>query len=244
MKEITDLRVKQFRIFGADRIPFLPLKTALGQKAMIETYSWREFGENPPTRELIYNGGVFQPPDAPPILINNLQISDRRIVLEVTGNTEQAAAVFVSIAQLLERYDSTGVWKNAQPVVVTNETTCVVTLDFDWDLMFSWQFVEFSKGLTKKFSSHSAVPEIAGVKCGIVFSFDVKNPEIQRHGITLSNKSFTVEPRANTPLSQRRFLTASPTDSGTHLELLRTLETILCATSSNGETKRSRRSRK
>jgi hypothetical protein len=227
MKDISDLTVKQIRIFGADRIPFAPLRTAVGQKMLMELFSWTEFGIDRPTGELIFRTGAFQPKDSPPIVVNSLQISDRRILLEVVSETEKATLVYKALAEAVATLDSTKRWIDAVPVVLVHETRCMATLEFEWDCLFSDSFLRFSKKLERKLSSDNANASIAGARCGLVFSFAIKEDSIRKHGISLSNKLFTVEPRANTPLSERRYITISPVDSDTHLALLRDFEALI-----------------
>jgi hypothetical protein len=227
MKDISELKVKQIRIFAADRIPFATLRTALGQKSLAELFSWSEIGANPATGELIYNAGVLQPATGKPIVVDSLQINDRRIVLEVAGETAHAGIVYSGLAELLARYDLGGRWKDAEPVVLVHETSCVVTMDFEWSSLLSAPFLCFTQRMIPALSSEAAAANIIGIKCGIIFSYALKDQTIREHGISLSNKPFSVEPRVNTPLSERRYFTSSPTDSDTHMDLLRKLEAAM-----------------
>jgi len=224
MKDVSELKVKQIRIFPADRIPFATLRTIIGQKSLAEHFSWSEIGANPATGELIYSAGVLQSTNGNPIVVDRLQINDRRIVLQVTGETAQASVVYSSLAGLLAGFDSSGRWKDSEPVVLVHETTCVVTMDFEWNSLLSAPLLGFAQSMMPVLTSEAAAADIIGIKCGIVFSYALKDQTIREHGITLSNKTFSVEPRVNTPLSERRYFTASPTDSDTHMDLLRKLE--------------------
>ena len=227
MREISDLNVKQIHIFATDRIPFAPLRTPVGQKALVELFSWGEIGANPAVGELIFKAGAFQPKEGPPIIVNNLQISDRRIVLDVAAETEKATLVYSALAETLARFDVSRRWTDAAPIVLVHETNCVVTMEFEWSSLLSSPILQFAQVLNSRFSSDTADASIAGVKCGIVFSFAVKHASIQAHGITLTNKVFAIEPRVSTPLSEKRYRTCSPVDSSTHLALLRDFEALV-----------------
>jgi hypothetical protein len=241
MKDISELKVKQIRIFGADRVPFAALRTAMGKKAMAELFSWNEIVPNPITGELIFGAGAFQPKDAPPIIVDSLQIGDRRIVLEVSGDSEKATAIYTALAEGLVRFDRGRRWADASPIVLVHETSCVATLDFDWRSLLSSPLVQFAKELASKLTNDSASATIAGVNCGIIFSFGVKDPSILQNGITLSNKTFAIEPRVNTPLSERRYYTFSPVDSDKHLVLLREIEALIAGKQSDTPKERKRR---
>lgn len=227
MKEISELKVKQIRIFGVDRIPFGALRTAVGQKALNELFSWSEIGTNPVTGELVYSAGVFKQKEGLPIVVDRIQISDRRIVLDVACETEQATIIYSTLSEALARFDVGQRWTNGTPIVLVHETSCIVTLDFDWNCLLSNPLLQFTRVLTDKLSSDAASARVVGIRCGIMFSYAVEDHAVREHGITLSNKAFIVEPRANTPLAERRFHTSSPVDSTTHMALIRDLETLM-----------------
>ena len=57
--------------------------------------------------------------------------------------------------------------------------------------------------------------------------FQVNDPSITDHGLTLNPKDFVIEPRTNTPLADRIYSTQSPFDSETHFQLLEEFEALM-----------------
>ena len=55
-------------------------------------------------------------------------------------------------------------------------------------------------------------------------SYDLLDSGLREVGVRLVDKTLTIEPRIRTRLEERRYYTLSPTDSETHLELLREFE--------------------
>ncbi len=177
-----------------------------------------------PSGDLIFSSGTLQRNDLSPILINGVQINERRIILDISDDSERGFEVFAKLVEVLLQFDKSNSLKETSPVVFTQETSCVATLDFDWTSLISQKFLDFGRNLESEFSTTIAKAGIIGLRSALVFAFTIEDQIIRENGVTLSPKGFVVEPRANVPLSERRYLTMSPTDTKTHLHLLGKLE--------------------
>ncbi len=232
MKNISELKAKQIRIFAPGMIPFVALRTAIGQKSLSALFAWTEV-QMSSNGELVFSSGTFQQKESAPIIINSLQINERRLILEVLGDTAQADEVYRALLESLLQFDNSGLLKDALPIVVSNETSCVAALDFDWTCLISPRLLEFGRKLELELSTKSAKAEIIGLRSALVFSFTIQDEAIRENGISLSPKPFIIEPRASIPLSERRYLTSSPTDTKNHMQLLSKLERSLASKKRN-----------
>jgi hypothetical protein len=237
MRDISELKVKQFRIFGAGVIPFGAVNTGAGHQALLKKFGFREAGINPAGVDLVFQGGTTTLPGGRVVVVDRLELNDRRIVLEVSGRSEDgdavAAVVIETIAELTEQFHGGQVaaaWRQANPIVITHETTCTVTLGFEWLSLASPVAVAYTKErVLPALSSEAAEARIKGLRFAFVVSYAAKGDLLREHGVTLSDKLFFIEPKANTPFSSRKYHTSSPTDSKTHLELVRGLEKLLAS---------------
>ena len=229
MKEVTELKTKQFRIFAADTIPFPAINTDLGRQAIVKIFSFRDATLNPPLMEWTFEGGTLAKEEKQHIVIEQLQLNARRIVIDVSGSTDDANHVFSVIKESLTHplFGSGSRWRDAKPVVATHETSCVASLDFDWSSLLNPVFLDFNKQTIATFSDEIAAAQIIGMALRFRINFNPLDERIKQNGVVLSDKTFTIEPRQEAPLSDRRYFTASPTDTVTHLELLTKFENMI-----------------
>jgi hypothetical protein len=224
MKDLQILEVKQIRIFAADALPLASLINRRAGKTFVERFGWGEMNASAPG-EIRFGTGLFPSADAPiTTVVKGLEISERKVALTVIGDTATAATVYAGITEFLAQETGQEAWK-AAPLVLTHETQCVATCDFDWSALVGPPFTSFVTGeLLRGLSSRDGQATIASLKLGFELRYTEIRSDLQEHGITLANKAFVIEPRAGTPLSERRFFSTSPTDSETHMRLLRNLE--------------------
>jgi hypothetical protein len=227
MKEILRLEVTQTRVFPIDRLPLEALGLPGPVQAFNTRFNWG--GMNAPKPgEVRFEAGVLDLDGAPPIQIKQLELSAQRISLSVLGDSNRASRVFEEVSAFLGTIDPSGNWKGTEPVIFTQETNAVVPLNIDWRSLFSARFMSFQEQAVSRISEKS--PGEAVVRSfSLTFrlSFNGAPPSLTEHGVTLADKGLVIEPRKNSPLADRVFFTASPTDSDTHLSLVRDLEKAL-----------------
>jgi hypothetical protein len=229
MRDTAEIEVRQVRIFPMDSLPTGKLIRPAVAQAFKDRFGW-EGAEASKEGDILLRPGLLSVPDTDEVVaIRSLQINDRRMILAVAG--ESAAANRVNGA-ILEFFAQATGWKPVEPVVLTQETTCLATLDFEWADLLSPAVVGFARGPMLEALSAAAEPARAEIR-GLSFSFRISfvdpPPGFAEHGVALADKRLTVEPRTNTPLLERRFFTSSPTDSDTHFRLLTQLENAVTA---------------
>ncbi len=222
MKDISDLEVRQTRIFPIDTLPITRLLTPAVMKGFNERFGWG--GTETVEGDIVLKPGFFPGPDAKDaVIIRSLQFNMRRLILSVVGDSATANIVFDAIATFFEDQAQ---WTRTEPIVLVEDTGCVVTLAFDWTALVAPAFREFALGTMERFGKY-ARPEIRGMGFGLRFAYPAVPPELQERGVTLGERVLTIEPRLNVPLAERRYYTNSPSDSDTHIALLESLEHAL-----------------
>ena len=223
MKDIADLCVTQIRIYPSDCLPFDYLALEANANVIKGAFEFAKVRTD--SVPAVFEDGSFQY-QGQPTLVTSLVVQPRKTTLKVLGNSSAAEAVHERFMELFRGLNPAAAQGRCQPLVTTQETTCVVTLDVDFENLISPRLTRFLQGYARgNLRSKSAIPTSIGLRR---LSFEVRYEPADRslldHDVTLSKKLITVEPRAGTPLRERRFFTTSPTDSETHLALLRKLE--------------------
>ncbi len=224
MKDVSLLEVRQVRIFPADRLAFAHLAAASATLALAKLLGGAVSSVSVPG-ELTFVAGSFVDDDGKTTrVIKTIQISDRRIVLVVEGDSAAANKAYELVRAFVAEIGT----DPGKPLTLTEETTCVATLDFDWTALIAPAVRDFGLGvMLEKLSSAGSSPEIRGLSFSFRLSYPDVPEELHRHGVTLAEKAFTIEPRIQTPLSERRYFTSSPTDTSSHFKLIEALEQAL-----------------
>jgi len=224
MKDIQILEVRQVRIFATDTLPFASLINQKVAVAFQERFGWAE-ATSPSPGTIRFDTGRFPTADASTgTVVKAFELSERRIILGVIGDSDAASAAYQGIADFLADKTGQDGWKTP-PLVVTQETHSVATFEFDWTALLAPAFVDYATGeVLKGVSSADGVANLVALKLALEVRYSDLRADLSDYGVTLANKTLTIEPRAGTPLSERRFFTSSPTDSATHLSLLKALE--------------------
>jgi hypothetical protein len=223
MKDVNFVLARQIRIFQADAIPLTALVTKKAREALLSPFAFESFSVDQETSEFVFGGGGYElDPPKGRITLASFRVSPRRIVLDVVGVDSSAATeVFDALIARLSSVKQPPAALKA--VVVTNESICVATLDFDWSAMISPAYREYvNTSLLDKAGQPEVEARVDRVGINITLAYRTTAP--QYSDVSFGQKTFFIEPRADVPLTERRFYCASPTDTDTHLELLRELE--------------------
>lgn len=226
MRDIEALSARQVRIFEADVVPYRVLRTGVGVEYLKNAFSFRETVSA--EGELGFLAGGFLLPETQELLaINFMTINERKIVIEVAGNTAQADALFAEIRRVAWHGHPDSELHLREPLITAHETQCSVTMDFDWDALLNQLLASYMKGpalaaLPGRSSHATARIKHLSLRFTIGFTTDAHN--LLDSGITLSDKPVVIEPRVDTPLKDRRYFTASPLDTESHMQLLAELE--------------------
>lgn len=226
MRDIRSLTVRQFRIFPPDIVPFRALRTAPGMEVIKKRYKFRESAID--AGELLFAAGMFAKEAGRGVVsVSGVQINERRVIVEVDGTSADATEVYEDLRQLMFSVEPLQEPDLAEPVVLTEETQCTVTLDFGWEDLFNERLSGYVTGPFRDRLSNPNPAKLNLVNARFSFQFTPLDERIRAFGANLTDKHLTIEPRANYPLEARRFFTVSPLGSDTHFEVLREIETLL-----------------
>lgn len=246
MKSIRELTVVQVRLFPVDTIPqILPLYSILAE-AVGKTFRFQGFegtegmpglgglplppilpGQSP---SLNFQGGRFPVDDSSFIFINSLSIEGRKIILNVAGTSEQANKVFEGVKAIIIAVWPASEVGFSEVVYEVDETTCIVDLDLDFSSLFRTELLSFLGGrLTDVISDQRVGANVQASGLKVKISYQIEDPSISGHGITLNNKDFTIEPRISTPSDARIYYTKSPLPTHKHLAVLEEFEALFKA---------------
>ncbi len=226
MKHVAELSVTQARLYPADALPFAHLCFPKNAQAIREAFKFEQAQFDGST--LTFQNGSFDH-QGRSILISSLTIEERRLVLKVLDKSSAADAVYKALVPVLDSLDTAGMTCNYDPILKSEETTCVATLDIDFNKLISPEMGRFlGTYVMNALRTDFGIPKSIGLRR---FSFEVRyeptNPSLREHSISVADKVLRLEPRIGTPWQESRFFAVSPTDSATHLALLEALENEL-----------------
>ena len=229
MKNIADLKVTATMVFKQDFIPFGSLLTASNLKSLTTPYSFKDLNfeedENKNIISVVMRTGEFLlEKKIHPIDI--FSIEHNRIYARMQANSEITNKFFQSIGKQLSEIDINNDFKIDKSLFTLSETSCVVTLDFDYHKIFSKGFNDFiSTEVKKKCSSitdKNIMIDITPKQLVMDVNYTLK--EKSGKNISLGSKQLRIEPRWGVDIKERRFFTVSPCDSVIHFKLLSALE--------------------
>jgi hypothetical protein len=176
--------------------------------------------------EINFIGGQAVDSTGKQVPLREVSLSPQRLRISVNGDSQAAESAYAAFSAYLESIDLEGLWKGASPVLFTQETGCVAELEIPWRSLFDERLLHFLHSDVTT-AAITPVPDATPIlkRFALSFYFGFKQrPELSSYGATLADKAVTIEPRLNTPLTEKTYYTHSPTDSETHLQLLRALE--------------------
>jgi len=226
MKEIQDLHVTQIRIFPADTIPYETFSVSEKLKQFKDVFHFSNTQipfplSGPGPKVILFESGEFDLKKRN-IILNRLNLEDRRLVLEITGSSDEADAIFEIIASYVNSISNKVRLNEKNCLIKTQETSCLAFLELDfWDIFSS----EMKKFVKNELSQFIKLPALSinpkNFSFGVTFRTD---DSLQEEGITISPKEITIQPRAGIPFKKRIFFTQSPFDSDAHLKMIQTFE--------------------
>ena len=236
MRDVRELLVVQIRLFPADQIPLDLLAAPSAQQALVESFSFQESGVGLPWMGIQIPGtapsitlpqGEFTDEKGSKVSIRSLEIQPRRIVTRVAGTSEQADAFFRRFREVISELAPERAPDLTDVVYKAEETSCVVTLGFELSQIFRRNVSTFvRRRLARAASAPTIRANVEPTKFTARIAYEVNEPSLKEHGITLNPKEFVIEPRAGTPTKSRIFFTKSPFPSSVHLELIQEFEDL------------------
>jgi hypothetical protein len=233
MKEITDLSVSELRLFPVDVIPLRALATASNLQKFTTPFLFKTIelaeDENHNIQAVKMQTGEFKLKEKI-VPIEKLVIEQNRIIFKIHSDSEIADLLYRTISNSLVEIDPNMRFKDNNYLIKTSQTVCVVTLDVDCMDIFSEKTNRFinSDALKGCAASVNQMAKVTIVPRSITFNVncEVTDKKLLDLGVMISTKPLTIEPRVGVSLSKKRFFTASPTDSKTHLGLIAAFENL------------------
>jgi hypothetical protein len=225
--DILQVKSNVVLVYAQDMIPTGALMTETTARSIEGEYAAPRVPTSPQPgiNSIVFAGGSFrrQSLTTP---IERIEINQRIIGVTVWGGTDVAEALIMQLTKLIASQAGFGsVLLDATPIIRIHESHYFVRFDFDLARLFSSTvLVDVGSKLKEKLPNNGAkiVVEPFGVKFQVHYR-DVPEP-IQRSGISLADKTFTIERRETTDPTENQYYSFFPSDTGTHLEFLKWLE--------------------
>jgi hypothetical protein len=222
MKNIKSMSVTQYRIFTPDLIPYRMIATPFAGTVIQRVMGFRSAARHQEIDEIIFQDGSFQmTEDGPFIIVPEMHINERRIIILVEGNSDVADQAYAMLNGVLAKFGDR--LKDAEPAFFTEETNCVVELEFDWPSLLNPNLVAFANDFVVAPPDSLTHQYIKGMSVKIILGTRIAE-NLTSSGVVATDKMLLIESRNDAPLSDRVYWTSSPSDSETHLALIRDLE--------------------
>jgi len=231
MEGVNALITRQYRVYPPDVIPFLPLVTGAGVETFRKHFRFREFSVE--GTEFTFSGGIVAISEEELIVVNLVQINSQRIIAEVAGSSTQCTVAFSIMAGYIAGMDNEHRLINVEPLLLTHETQCTVKLAFDWQELLSERVAAFLRTSTiERLTSTQARARLTGLNLRFTVQYEPTDERLREYGISHADKLLVIEPRLNTPESERLYFAHSPLDTDTHLDLIKDFEQALMTSAS------------
>lgn len=235
MKEVTDLTVTQVRVFAVDVVPLSKINAKSCIERIRGDLSVSQI-ESTPFIEgigpIIFLRGEIKEENRI-IIVSRIVVDPRRIILEVVGTSKEANQAYEVLLSSIDSVADIDSDRLRVPLLIAETTQCVATLDFHFESLFNNSFIELLNSRVKKeATSKIAKGSVRPLATEVEISYEIQDETLIENRISMSPKKFVIAPRAGAPLEARRYFTASPFDSDTHLKLVRDLEKAITKTSS------------
>ncbi len=222
MNNISDIQVKQIRIFKVNQIPYLSLNTPTSIEDILNSFA---FSLDTNFREgLRFVKGEYKTKDKN-LMLMELTIQPQKIYFSINSNSEDADLFYRELGEFISKHDHYNAFKFDSHIVKTEETCCVADLDIKHEKIFGKDFLNYiKKNMSKTVSNKDANAFLNSFTLRFKYRFNIENSTMKKYGVTFSDKHFIIEPREGSTLEELKYYTVSPTDSTTHLKLLRSIE--------------------
>lgn len=230
MKEITDLTVGQVRVYQVNVVPFNHFFDERNIQSIRDVCEFQSIdslvdGENA-HQAVIFKNGVFSIDDEK-YVVNHLTFETRRVNFKILADSSIASRFFEQLTDKIITIDKDDRFKNVKPILLSQTTTCIVTLDVSFEDIFSPKLIKYLEGnVIKNTKVKKTKNHVRPIRFSALISYQPTDKSYDDQFVTIDRKFFTVEPRARTSEKERRYYTESPTDSDSHLELIEEFEKI------------------
>jgi hypothetical protein len=230
MNKLLSLSVVQLRVFRVDEIPFSSLQLESSTQKIQKAFGFKQTG---PINTLFiaevaggiaFRAGEF-PSGSTTTVVDQIIIEPRRILISVSGSSETADQVFAHLREVMREIDQRSERPALEPLVLTQETTTIMQLDFPITALVAGTPLEaFQTGVNSLIDSQGSRVRIYPSSIHFRVSYDDLPESLKASNITLADKDIGVEIRAGTAVQERTFFITSPNPSSKHIDLVSLFE--------------------
>ena len=160
------------------------------------------------------------------INITNVKIEDRRILILVEGNSEDADKVWVQLRTYFARMAQVEDDTYLDPLLIARESVIITKMDITIEDLVNPMYLKFVNedvvGAAKS-DLANAWSQLNLLTFNISYE-PVDSKHLEQVRIGLSRKEFSISPRTGYPLSEKVFFSSGPFDTDTHIKLLEKFE--------------------
>ena len=221
---ISELTVEQIRVFDIDAMPSRFIITPTVVNKITERYH-SAVGTNPvqpAPPSLYFNGGEFIHKKITPI--NSITFEERRILLSISGTSEEADLLFEDLRKTISEILGPSV-KFLSPLVKSDQTSCFASFKVDLQEYFSNPFLDFcGKNLPKFNQIPKTQLTTQPFSLRVEVTYKINDPVLKDSNISILPKHLVIERRLQTPPEKNMYFVSSPFDSNAHIKLIEELQ--------------------
>lgn len=225
--DILEMISSEIRIYPQDTIPYDSFLLDESIKIFQSTFNITRqaipipiIDEASQKNMLFLHGNIYNSEKS--IVILSIQFEDRKIVIQLKGDSEDTRFVFEKIFEYFKTITPGKNYDADSAIIKTYETKSIVKVDVAFDNFLSPKMNRFLKSIIRK--EKNKISEISLGKLQFHVSFKQDQKLFDRSNIYLSSKQLIIEPRQGHHHSERIYFCSSPTDSKKHMEMLDDLD--------------------
>jgi len=229
MKNIRDFKVTQIRLFRSDEIPFRSLFGPSAENRLRSEFRLKRLPVPPGLgipgmTNLVFVNGEYAT-GRRTVFIDHLAIEERRVVVTVTGSSEDCDSVFSHLRGVLKQIDFRNPPPEYRPLLVVQESACVVELDASLTKLFSNSPIErIMDSVSSAVDSYGCSVNLFPSSVHVRVKYESPPAELATNHIALVEKDIVIELRAGTSIEENTYFISSPMSSDNHLKLIRAVE--------------------
>jgi len=224
MDTISNMYVIQGRTFAPDMVPYRLVITPYGTNLLKQALGFRDASWNQEISDYVFQDGTLDHKGIA-IPVTWLGFNDRRIVIQVLGDSDAARAVYSSVRIVLAQLSPA--FEGVEPLLLNEETSCSAHLDFAWTELLNPKLAALVSRKVKDLSTKELRKVLKNVSIRFTIGSVTIDEELSEYGVSLTDQLIAVEPKAAVPFAEQLYFTYSPCDSDTHLRLVSDIEKVL-----------------
>ena len=212
-----------------DEIPLAKIATPTYTKLFVKRYNFTNFEINQIANlrlTLAFQLGLFQTEDEE-IVITNLEIEERKIIINVEGDKRAASLLVDDLMGLLSELADSANEDLLTPIIEANESELVVKLDFNINSVISPNYLALvEKDVKPELGLGNSTTQIRPASIRFEVEYLPDDFNLQDNKIALTRKEMILQRRPGYPLEENVFVSKLPANSDVHIKLLEKIEAL------------------